>query len=105
MIVSALSGKKFKVEITYPASDPEAMMFANDIGSTLRDAGLELSARAFLDTAPVFGLGISQVADGQVPGPEWIALADAFKNAGWTFGLAEVHEQLTIIVGSKKPPF
>jgi multidrug efflux pump subunit AcrA (membrane-fusion protein) len=104
-IVEALRGRLFRVHVTYPSTDPEAMVFADDIARTLQDAGLQVEGSAYLGTVPVFGLGISKLPNDQEPGPDWVALADAFKKSGWTFGLAEVADRLTITVGSKKPPF
>jgi len=105
-IVSNLRGRRLAITIKWPASDPEAGVFADDIGKTLRDAGMTLSGEPFISDTPVFGLGVSKMPRGdQVPSDDWIALADAFKKAGWIFGLAEPAERLTITVGSKKPPF
>jgi len=104
-IVNRLLGRKFVVKIVYPPTDPEAATFANDVGKTLRDAGLLPEAQPTIDDSPSFGIGISRTIDDALPDSDWVALAEAFKSADITLGLGDQAKVITIFIGSKKQPF
>lgn len=101
----SLDGQSFEVWTSFVGADPESTVFRNDIDKALSAGGLK--TKFFSGWSVAVGLQITDT-----PGPQRDALIRAFTAASLPFKVVPVLQsngnfgkELTIIVGTKPPPF
>jgi hypothetical protein len=99
-IAADLSGTQIKMHLGAISSDPEAMLFADDIRRALAAAGigLKIQGTMIFSQRPIVGLIISGVKE------EVEFVGTAFGNAGLKVVGRVRPKELEVLVGSKPPP-
>lgn len=99
-LVTLITGRSFKVEVSSPLGDAEAAIFSLELERALKDGGLQVSSSINQWSTPPLGLFIAGDRN-----DDFKLLVDAFGKIGLQGGFGPEKGALQIIVGSKPSQF